>query len=443
MKALKLSVLIMIAAVVTFGLSGAAYAFHSGGVAECEGCHTMHNSLDGEPVWAASPVGVAGPFLLKGSDQSSACLNCHGPSRTGGYHILSTYQTGTGVSNYTPGGDFAWLTKTYSWIPRGTTVDYSYGYQHGHNVIALDYTLDVDPRFETTGSPGGGYPAGKAAAGTGSWSFGCHSCHDPHSKTRILSDGTVATTGEPIYSSGSYGADPTIIGGTGFAVGSYRLLGGVGYQPLSLPGVYQFTQPAMRAAAPSTYNAPDTDLNGIRTAYGSYSSDWCSNCHNSMHSILSTVPNANVHPTDEPLSALISNYNSYVKTGDMSGSPDTSYLSLVAFQSDNYGIVNSATANSTLAAIGATSNGPVVGDRVNCFSCHRAHASGWDSMTRYPLGSEFVTTADAAGNPVYSAEPKIGMGRTALEYQSAMNGRPATVFAAYQRVLCNKCHAKD
>ena len=28
---------------------GNAYAFHSGGVAECEGCHSMHNSLENAP----------------------------------------------------------------------------------------------------------------------------------------------------------------------------------------------------------------------------------------------------------------------------------------------------------------------------------------------------------------------------------------------------------
>ena len=37
---------IAVAAVFAFAY-GNAYAFHSGGVAECNGCHTMHNSLEG------------------------------------------------------------------------------------------------------------------------------------------------------------------------------------------------------------------------------------------------------------------------------------------------------------------------------------------------------------------------------------------------------------
>ena len=42
MKGLKVSLVIMAAALLTIGLSGMAYAFHSGGVAECGGCHSMH-----------------------------------------------------------------------------------------------------------------------------------------------------------------------------------------------------------------------------------------------------------------------------------------------------------------------------------------------------------------------------------------------------------------
>jgi hypothetical protein len=34
-------------------------------------------------------------------------------------------------------------------------------------------------------------------------------------------------------------------------------------------------------------------------------------------------------------------------------------------------------------------------------------------------------------------------GRLEGDAQAAYYDRPATVFATYQRVLCNKCHAKD
>ncbi len=33
-----------LAAILTLGLAGTATAFHGGGVAHCDGCHSMHNS---------------------------------------------------------------------------------------------------------------------------------------------------------------------------------------------------------------------------------------------------------------------------------------------------------------------------------------------------------------------------------------------------------------
>ena len=64
MKALKLSLVVMAAAVLAIGLGSTAYAFHAGGVAECSGCHQMHNAPSTD-------------FLLIKADPSSACLSCH------------------------------------------------------------------------------------------------------------------------------------------------------------------------------------------------------------------------------------------------------------------------------------------------------------------------------------------------------------------------------
>ena len=56
--------------------------------------------------------------------------------------------------------------------------------------------------------------------------FNCSTCHDPHGKYRRDNTGTIATTGKPIKSSGSYNnsSDPD----ANFSVGVYRLLGGIG-----------------------------------------------------------------------------------------------------------------------------------------------------------------------------------------------------------------------
>ena len=74
-----------------------------------------------------------------------------------------------------------------------------------------------------------------------------------------------------------------------------------------------------------------------------------------------------------------------------------------------------------------------------CLSCHRAHATGFDSMLRYDISSEFMTAADSAGVAKYDgAFADVNAWKTA-----AYNDKPATKWGVNQRVLCNKCHAKD
>jgi predicted CXXCH cytochrome family protein len=65
MKGLKTSFIVLAAALMVFGLSGMALAFHSGGVAECTGCHMLHDAKSTSA-------------LLAGTDISSTCINCHG-----------------------------------------------------------------------------------------------------------------------------------------------------------------------------------------------------------------------------------------------------------------------------------------------------------------------------------------------------------------------------
>ena len=97
--------LFVLAAVVALAGFGNAYAFHSGGVAECGGCHSMHSP---DP---------AGTNLLIGPDGSSTCLSCHqqaGLLTPSSYHISTAsadMPLGTAPRQRTPGGDFGWLKK--------------------------------------------------------------------------------------------------------------------------------------------------------------------------------------------------------------------------------------------------------------------------------------------------------------------------------------------
>ena len=47
------------------------------------------------------------------------------------------------------------------------------------------------------------------------------------------------------------------------------------------------------------------------------------------------------------------------------------------------------------------------------------------------------------GTDTTSTVPQFARGRLGAETQAAYYDRPVTAFASYQRVLCNKCHAKD
>jgi predicted CXXCH cytochrome family protein len=428
MNSLKWGLVIGAAVVLALAAGGVAYAFHSGGVAECVGCHSMH-----------SPTSPS--KLLVASDPSSTCLTCHehaGDTGPSSYHI-STANADLGAGKAplqrTPGGDFGWLRKTYTFSTETESGDL-----HGHNVVAVDKSLTVDGRNAT--APGGGtFPAAN---------LGCQSCHDPHGTARRLADGTyvrpVATAGAtyaPIIGSGSY-PDPAPLT-AGQARGVYRLLRGLND---SSQGV-TFSGVAIAVVANSYNKKEDTPANQVRVAYGAAGSNtwgnWCATCHPNMHS-----SGNNVHPVDASLnSAVFDNYNAYVKSGDLGGSASTAFLSLVPFV-QNTGDIAQLAAKTTGAAL---LTGPeTANDKVSCVSCHRAHASGWPYALRWNMEYEFVTTAPS-GTTLYVASdngsvsgsraPLQHRGRTAAEVMAAYYDRPASQWASYQRVLCNKCHAKD
>src|SRR5512146_2081066 len=104
---MKASKILAAAAMLTLAASGSAFAFHDGGVAYCEGCHTMHNSSGNQAMNKGKAVLTGVQYLLQGSDQSSTCLNCHASTaaKAGSYHILTSDAVagGQAPANYTPG----------------------------------------------------------------------------------------------------------------------------------------------------------------------------------------------------------------------------------------------------------------------------------------------------------------------------------------------------
>ena len=419
----------------------ASFAFHSGGVGECEGCHSMHNSYENQPNVTGGVQFQSGKYLLKASDQSGACLNCHQSADTAptGYHIstaaITAFDSTTPVEA-TPGGDFAWLKKTMNVTIRGASF-VADADRHGHNIVAQDFGYTADKVLTT--APGGTYPASNLA---------CSSCHDPHGKYRRFADGSIATTGLPIFNSGSYNNSKDPIAGVA-AVGAYRILGGVGYQPASLTGSFAFANTVPAAAAPSSYNRLETTQAGQTfVAYGQGMSEWCANCHTQLlQNGYASGMGGLTHPAGNAskLSATIaSNYNAYVTSGvNTNTDPNAAYSTLTPFEigSADYTVLKPR-ANLT----GAVDRSANTTANVACVSCHRAHATGFESMLRFFYLNEFMTVADTSNVAAYDSsttENKINYGYNVAQQTAAYNGRPAAMFGPYARSQCNKCHAKD
>lgn len=389
MRGVKLVLIVCLSVFVTFGLSGTAAAFHGGGVAHCDGCHTMHNSAD-------NPAsGTTNSRLLKGSDASSTCLNCH--NGTGGYHVASD-----NGANVNQGGDFYWVKNPYTVTVRNNVITFG-GDDAGHNIIATDFGFLADANPNNATAPGGTYMASR---------LGCTSCHDAHGQ---VNGGTKQGTAA-ISVSGSYGAADPI---DGSIHGNYRILGDAAYTAGdAITDAYAFSNAAPIARANTSQ--------GTMVDYGSGMSEWCANCHNGF---LSATSGTHKHPAnnDAGMNGQAINYNSYVATGDFTGTLATAYDSLVPFE-------RGVTDGSLLDM--ASTVGPDAASNVMCLTCHRSHASANANMGRWDFEVELLEESHALA----SADVPAG---AAVYYK---NGAVVDVVAEYgqwQRSLCNKCHAQD
>ncbi len=405
-------------------LESSSAAFHSGGAGLCVGCHSIHGS---------DVATTGGPSLLREQDPSSACLYCHQQAGDAGptdHHVstpASELSQGVPPKQLTPGGDFGWLKKSYSWVPGPSLPPaYSNGDRHGHNIVAADFLYEPDGTYLS--APGGAYPSSQLS---------CISCHDPHGKYRRNLDGSISTAGSPIMSSGSLASSPEP--GFNKAVGVYRLLGGRGYVPTAVAGGFAFVNNPPVAVAPDAYNRSES-ASPTRVAYGSGMSEWCQNCHPDMHTAVYPGSANLVHPAGSAArlgSIKASNYNAYLKTGDLAGLASSSYLSLVPFEE---GTADYPTLKLHAKSDGSQLAGPdSTTSQVMCLTCHRAHASAWDGSMRWNADTAYIEF-----NGFYAqegqAEQPYGQGRTEAEALRAYYGKPESAFAANQDSLCNKCH---
>ena len=365
-------------------------AFHNGGVGNCDGCHTMHSS---EGFLITNP---SSRWLIKAADPSSICLNCHaGRGSPDMPHIASP--DGSALS---PGGDFYWLTKDFTWLNGASP-----GVRHGHNITAQDYGFTQDTT--TTSAPGGTYLAADLS---------CTSCHDPHGKIK----GGTGHGIRPVSGSGSYGGIPS----PGTTLGNYRLLGDSVYNGGAHTQGFTFIYDAPKAVQNRLLKFGEKDASHV--AYGSGMSEWCANCHVSYLIAEHDKQRGFEHPAgnNEKLpSSVIDNYNAYVRTGDLSGAAATAYLQFVPFER---GVTD-------LSLLDPTSTfGPDSNSNVMCLTCHRAHASAFRAIGRWDFDAALL--ADS-----HPAAADIGVAGNDVLY--SYYGRDiASEFGLTQKPFCEKCH---
>jgi hypothetical protein len=378
------------AGLMTIGMTGTAFALHGGGVAHCDACHSMHATT-------IASGATANSVLLKGSDASSTCLNCHESTDGKGYHISSPDGSATGQ-----GGDFYWMKNDYTATIRGT-VNTSHAATHGHSIVATDFGFAADSDNLT--APGGSYDATK---------LGCTSCHDAHGQV----NGGTKNGSLPISASGS---TSTADAEAGSILGNYRLLGDAVYLAGGVDDQHAFTNGAPvavgRNITGASYNA--------QVDYGSGMSEWCANCHGDFLGAAD-----NMHPAGNgvDLGSYVGNYNSYVATGDFTGTQDIAYDALVPFERGT-ALRSELNPQSTV--------GPNANSNVMCLTCHRAHGSAFEHGTRWDMEAELLVTKG-----IYALSTDVPA-TAAAYYKNGAKVDIVTAYGPWQRSLCNKCHVQD
>lgn len=251
------------------GFPSALFAFHEGGVAQCEGCHVTHSGPAGVP--------VVEDGLLLGANATDTCLRCHATA--------SGNTWGTDALAPGPiygGGAFVFLTEDNLNDSRDGSdpTQWIGGHRAGHNVISLERGTLADP--ENAVAPGGSYPSS---------SLQCTSCHDPHDRG-----------------------------------GNYRMLYGSDFPDASVEGfVFTYSSAAPEAVGIALDGPPESDAH--HNAYVRGMAEWCGNCHGGVNIHEGTLSRFFQHPGDQPLGTELSvNYNDYQGTGEPQGPGTDAYV---------------------------------------------------------------------------------------------------------------------
>lgn len=296
----------------------------------CSGCHTMHNSQNGEPMaqeWdpllreMRTDAG-ANPALTR----YGGCVACHtnnvSAATIGANGAPVVFNTQQEPDFMLAGGNFHWVAQPGS----DGEIDNA---RKGHNVVTLTSPDGLSQ------PPGGSLPGQLHCAGRN----GCH--------------GNPAADDEFTAIRGSHHSDDTAIDG-GAPARSYRFLGVAGDPFRGVIG--REDSDWERTATSSDHN----EYRGAPQAADSISA-LCGRCHGDLHNPIEFGPDSPhfLHPTDVLIPAA-GEYAAY-----------TSYNPTVPVARQN----PLSVANPASVVPGS--------DVVMCLSCHRAHGSPYWKLLRW------------------------------------------------------------
>ena len=125
-------------------------------------------------------------------------------------------------------------------------------------------------------------------------------------------------------------------------------------------------------------------------------------------------------------SDIIANYNSYLRTGDFSGTAANAYLQFIPFER--------GTSNADLLDPNSR-QGPNANSNVMCLTCHRAHASAFDNSGRWDFKASLLSQSHPANGDA---------GVTPTDVQYSYYGRDiSSEFGSGQGQFCEKCHGSQ
>lgn len=394
-------------------ISGSANTrlYHSYDGLVCYDCHTIHNSEDGAPIITGT-TGNPGPYarLLIQPTVTDICLQCHlYPANTAFKAPAVMSANGNMPSNYAvPGGDFHW-----------SFIDPKKGHNPGKSRGVQSMIMPSDPVL--TVSPGGGFSAND---------WDCASCHDPHNRfgenvaawrqLRRKVNGIVHTGSETVAKGvESYGGnegttspgyEPILSNSRGDIRGGPNETSYVNTRrdgnPLEGAKLYPFL--------------PESDTN--KNVYRGGFSSFCAACHGDFHGGGGENRSADngrtragsawiKHPTNVTMDQStgskygIDTYRAVV-TNSQGNNPNPAgydWKYPLAKGDSDFSARTNVASDPDPATLAAT-------DRIMCLTCHKAHASKYENMTRWDTNAhsflaagqqDFTGAASIGDNPAY------------------------------------------